>query len=166
MGPASELHEGVLTRRKFVVGGAAAATSMLASGCTAASSKSTPAARAATETAVAVPDEPTAARPEPRVNWREFSALETVLAFRNHGMHAELLRDDITPLGAHYLLIRFDAPRLSANNYSITIGGRVRSPVVMPLAQLTSRPTVTQAVTLECAGTGRSTTRRRAVYVL
>jgi sulfane dehydrogenase subunit SoxC len=55
------------------------------------------------------------------------------LAFRNHGMMAELLRTDITPLGAHYLL--------------------------------QGRGTITQAVTMECAGTGRRNLQPRPVYV-
>lgn len=112
-----------------------------------------------------VPDLPTAERPEPQKNWRVFSAPETILAFRNHGMQAELLREPITPLGAHFLLIHFDIPQLSSDDYSVTIGGRVRSPAVLPLAELKTRPTITQAVTMECAGTGRSTMRPRAVYV-
>lgn len=112
-----------------------------------------------------IPDTATVERPEPQANWRDFSAAETTLAFRNHGMQAELLREPITPLGAHYLLIHFDIPKLSAVNYAITIDGRVRTPSRVSLAALKRRRTVTQAVTMECAGTGRATVHPRSVYV-
>lgn len=112
-----------------------------------------------------VPDTPTPVRPEPQENWRVFSAAETTLAFRNHGMQAELLREAITPLGAHFLLIHFDVPQLEAENYSLAVGGRVRNPARVTLSDLKARRVVTQAVTMECAGTGRSTLRPRAVYV-
>ena len=158
--------EGLLSRRRFVTAGAAAVSGVFGSGGAAAAFAATPGAQSTTDVpCTTVPDLPTAERPEPQVNWRVFSAPETVLAFRNHGMHAELLREPITPLGAHFLLVHFDIPRLSADNYSVTIGGRVRSPATLPLAELKTRPKLTQAVTMECAGTGRSTMRPRAVYV-
>ncbi|MGQ0713058.1 MAG: TonB-dependent receptor domain-containing protein [Gemmatimonadaceae bacterium] len=151
-----------LSRRNFVPVGTAAATTLLGSGCAPAGAVSTPAEGSSrTAPCTTVPDTPTAQRPDPQENWRVFSAPETVLAFRNHGMHAELLREPITPLGAHVLLVHFDIPRLSAENYSIAIGGRVRAPVRVSLDALKSRRTITQAVTMECAGTGRSTMRPR-----
>ncbi len=155
----------LLSRRKFVAVGGAAATTMLASGCAPAAAAMRPAAPVPDAPCTTVPDTPTAQRPDPQENWRVFSAPETELAFRNHGIHAELLREPITPLGAHYLLIHFDIPQLSAENYSVAIGGRVRSPSRVSLAELKSRPKMTQVVTMECAGTGRSTLRPRAVYV-
>lgn len=108
---------------------------------------------------------PTPDRPEPQANWQVFSAPEVALAFRNHGIQAELLREPITPLGAHYLLIHFDIPKLDAAGYAIDIGGRVRKPSRVSLAALKARRSMTQVVTMECAGTGRSTMRPRAVYV-
>lgn len=156
----------LLSRRRFVAAGAAAATTLLGSGCAPAVSPAPDSVRSAIEEpCTTVLDVPTAERPDPQENWRVFSAPETMLAFRNHGMQAELLREPITLLGAHFLLIHFDIPRLSADNYTVEIGGRVRSPIVLPLAELKTRPTITQAVTMECAGTGRSTMRPRAVYV-
>ncbi|MDQ3674063.1 MAG: sulfite oxidase [Gemmatimonadota bacterium] len=163
----AESSERLLTRRSFVAVSTVAATTLLGSDCAAAGT------HVAAQTGVpmgevpctTVPDVPTAERPDPQENWRVFSAPETVLAFRNHGMQSELLREPITPLGAHFLLIHFDIPRLSAENYSVAIGGRVRTRLVLPLSQLKSRPPITQAVTMECAGTGRSTMRPRAVYV-
>lgn len=156
-----------LTRRSFVSVSTAAASTLLGSGFTVpATANATQTDRSSSEAlCTTVPDAPTAERPDPQQNWRVFSAPETILAFRNHGMQSELLREPITPLGAHFLLVHFDIPRLSAENYSVAIGGRVRTPVVLPLSQLKSRATITQAVTMECAGTGRSTMRPRAVYV-
>ncbi|MBM6583545.1 sulfite oxidase [Microvirga sp. BT689] len=112
-----------------------------------------------------VPATPTAERPAPQENWLDFSPAEVTLAFRNHGMQAEFLREPITPLGTHYLLIHFDVPQLSADNYSIAIGGRVRNPRRISLTELKSRPVVSQTVTMECAGTGRYPMKPRAVYV-
>jgi DMSO/TMAO reductase YedYZ molybdopterin-dependent catalytic subunit len=112
-----------------------------------------------------IPAMPTAKRPEPQRNWLDFSRAETDLAFRNHGMLAELLREPITPLGAHYLLVHFDIPRLSDENYAVAIGGRVRSPTQVTLGDLKGRQAVSQVVTMECAGTGRSTLNPRPVYV-
>lgn len=155
---------GGLSRRRFMAVGGAAATTLLGASCApgGAALRSSVAPDAPCTT---VPDSPTAQRPDPQENWRVFSAPETALAFRNHGMQAELLREPITPLGAHYLLIHFDIPRLSAGQYSLAIGGRVRSPATVSLEELKARPPMTQTVTMECAGTGRSTLRPRAVYV-
>ena len=112
-----------------------------------------------------VPDTPTPARPDPQNASRVFSAAETVLAFRCHGMQAEFLREPLTPLGCHYLLMHFDVPHLEAQGYSIAIDGRVRNPTRLSLEELKRRQTIKQVVTLECAGTGRSTLHPRAVYV-
>lgn len=147
-----------LSRRGFVAMGAVAATALTGL-------REHRSSNDATGACTTIPDTPTVERPEPQANWRDFSAVETTLAFRNHGMQAELLREAVTPLGAHYLLIHFDIPKLSSVDYSLAIGGRVRAPRRVSLAALKLRRTVTQAVTLECAGTGRSTVHPRAVYV-
>ncbi len=147
-----------MSRRGFVAMGAVAATAL--TGLREHGSPSD-----VTGACTTIPDTPTAERPEPQANWRDFSAAETTLAFRNHGMQAELLREAVTPLGAHYLLIHFDIPKLSAVDYSLAIGGRVRTPRRVSLGALKARRTVTQAVTMECAGTGRATIHPRAVYV-
>lgn len=112
-----------------------------------------------------VSDTPTAERPPPQEAWRDFSASEVELAFRCHGMQAEFLREPITPLGAHFLLIHFDVPRLDAQGYSVTLAGHVRRPRRVTLDELRRRHVLTQAVTMECAGTGRSTMRPRSIYV-
>lgn len=80
-------------------------------------------------------------------------------------MQAEFLREPITPLGAHFLLIHFDVPRLDARGYSVALGGHVRNPRRVPLDELQRRHVVTQAVTMERAGTGRSTMRPRSIHV-
>jgi DMSO/TMAO reductase YedYZ molybdopterin-dependent catalytic subunit len=111
-----------------------------------------------------VPETPTAKRPPPEEK-RTYSPPETVLAFRNHGMPLEMLREPITPLGMHFLLIHFDVPRLDPASYALTISGRVHNPMVMTLDDIRARPAVTEAVLLECAGNGRSLMYPRAIYV-
>jgi sulfane dehydrogenase subunit SoxC len=152
-------------RRHFLASSAAAtAAAFAASKATAQLTTGNPLQKAPSN-CTTVPDTPTAARPDPQDSSRVFSAGETVLAFRNHGMQAEFLREPLTPLGAHYLLVHFDVPQLSADGYSVAIGGRVRNPTRLSLDDLKRRPVIQQVVTLECAGTGRSTLHPRAVYV-
>ena len=74
---------------------------------------------------------------------------ELGLAARNHGMPLEMLREPITPLGLHYLLIHFDIPDL--RDYRLAVGDRT-----FTLDELRSRERVTLPVTLECAGNGRA----------
>ena len=81
---------------------------------------------------------------------------ELQLAARNHGMPLELLREPITPAGLHYLLIHFDIPHVDAETWRLEIGGLVRQPLELSLADLRARPARTLAVTLECAGNGRA----------
>jgi sulfane dehydrogenase subunit SoxC len=81
---------------------------------------------------------------------------ELQLALRNHGMHLEGLRQDVTPAGMHYLLIHFDVPEADETTWSLSIGGLVRRPVELSIADLRSRPSVTMPVTMECAGNGRA----------
>jgi sulfane dehydrogenase subunit SoxC len=86
---------------------------------------------------------------------------ELQLAVRNHSMPLEALRYPITPLGLHYLLIHFDIPAVDASTWQLNVGGRVRRPLRLDLEQIKSRPAVTIAVTLECAGNGRALTSPR-----
>ena len=74
---------------------------------------------------------------------------ELGLAARNHGMPLEMLREPITPLGLHYLLIHFDIPEI--REYSLSVGDRT-----FTLDELRSRERVALPVTLECAGNGRA----------
>jgi DMSO/TMAO reductase YedYZ molybdopterin-dependent catalytic subunit len=81
---------------------------------------------------------------------------ELALAARNHGMPLEALRYDVTPLGLHYLLTHYDIPDVDPTTYRLSLGGLVERPVSLSLEELRSRPRVTAAVTLECAGNGRA----------
>jgi DMSO/TMAO reductase YedYZ molybdopterin-dependent catalytic subunit len=87
---------------------------------------------------------------------------ELQLAARNHGLPLETLRDPITPLGLHYLLIHFDIPQVEAQSWRLRVGGRVERPLELALADLQARPAQTHAVTLECAGNGRALLSPRA----
>jgi DMSO/TMAO reductase YedYZ molybdopterin-dependent catalytic subunit len=109
------------------------------------------------------PPQPTPDRPPPSSTL--FSHDETRLAFRNHGIHAELLDRHITPVASHFQLIHFDIPTLAAEGYSITVGGRVARPLTLSLESLKQRPTVRQPSVMECAGNGRSFAHPRAIYV-
>ena len=84
------------------------------------------------------------------------SAEELGLAARNHALPLEALRHELTPVGLHYLLIHFDIPHVDAATWRLELGGRVERPVTLSLEELQARPARTLAVTLECAGNGRS----------
>ena len=71
-------------------------------------------------------------------------------------MPLEALRYDLTPVGLHYLLIHFDIPAVDHAAYELNIGGAVLKPLQLKLSDIRSRPKKTLAVTLECAGNGRS----------
>jgi DMSO/TMAO reductase YedYZ molybdopterin-dependent catalytic subunit len=83
------------------------------------------------------------------------SRAELQLAARNHGFPLELLREPITPVGLHYLLIHFDIPQVDADTWRLGIGGLVDRPLQLTLEDLRARERLTLAVTLECAGNGR-----------
>ena len=86
----------------------------------------------------------------------EVSIEELQLSQRNHGMHLEGLRYDVTPAGMHYLLIHFDVPQGDAAAWSLSIDGLVADPISVTMADLRSRPKVRMPVTMECAGNGRA----------
>ena len=88
------------------------------------------------------------------------------LAFRDDGQPAEMLREQIRPFGMHFMLIHFDIPQLDAADYRVAVAGRVRAPMVLSLDDLKVRASLTQPVMPERAGTGRSTTAPRSIYVL
>ncbi|MGX1671493.1 sulfite oxidase [Streptomyces sp. NPDC055400] len=81
---------------------------------------------------------------------------ELALAARNHGLPLEALRYDVTPPGLHYVLVHYDIPAASADDWQLTVDGLVRTPLTLGLAALRSLPAVTRRVTLECAGNGRA----------
>jgi sulfane dehydrogenase subunit SoxC len=86
----------------------------------------------------------------------QISLEELQLAARNHGLPLEALRHNITPLGLHYLLTHFDIPHVEEAGWDLQIGGAVERPLSLTLADVKARPSVSQAVTLECAGNGRA----------
>ena len=50
---------------------------------------------------------------------------ELQLAARNHGLPLETLRDPITPVGLHYLLIHFDIPQVDEDAWRLRLGGHI-----------------------------------------
>ena len=48
---------------------------------------------------------------------------ELALAARNHGMPLELMRHDVTPLGAHYLLTHYDIPAADTSTWRLESAG-------------------------------------------
>src|ERR671914_401565 len=73
---------------------------------------------------------------------------ELALAARNHGLPLEALRYDVTPPGLHYVLIHFDIPAAEADEWRLTIGGKVRWPLTLSLRELRSLPASTARVTM------------------
>jgi sulfane dehydrogenase subunit SoxC len=84
------------------------------------------------------------------------SVEEVQLAARNHGLPLEIMREPITPIGLHYLLVHFDIPVVDARTWRLEIGGSVERPLALTLDEIRARPARTLAVTLECAGNGRA----------
>ena len=76
-------------------------------------------------------------------------------AARNHGMHLEGLRYDVTPIGMHYLVIHFDIPAADEKTWTVDVDGLVERRLTLSMDELRSRPAVTRPVTMECAGNGR-----------
>jgi DMSO/TMAO reductase YedYZ molybdopterin-dependent catalytic subunit len=93
----------------------------------------------------------------------EISQQELQLATRNHGMPLEFLREPLTPLGLHYLLVHYDVPAVDEDAWRLGVGGRVARDLTLSLAELRALPQVTLAVTMECAGNGRALLEPRAV---
>jgi len=81
---------------------------------------------------------------------------ELRLASRNHAMPMEMLREELTPVGLHYVLTHYDIPAVDAATWSLAVDGEVQHPLTLTLADLQSMPTRTVRVTLECAGNGRA----------
>jgi DMSO/TMAO reductase YedYZ molybdopterin-dependent catalytic subunit len=89
---------------------------------------------------------------------------ELALATRNHGLPLEALRYDVTPPGLHYVLTHYDIPYVpDGAPWSLAVGGLVRRPLRLDLADLRAFPAVTARVTLECAGNGRALLTPRPV---
>ena len=91
------------------------------------------------------------------------TAEELQLAARNHGMPAEALRYDLTPVGLHYLLIHYDIPAIAPQEWRLRLGGAVDRPLELTLDELRARPAASRTVTLECAGNGRARLEPRPI---
>ena len=83
-------------------------------------------------------------------------------AARNHAMHLEGLRYDVTPPGMHYLVIHFDIPAADEVTWTVEIDGLVEKPLTLSIADLRARPAVTRPIMMECAGNGRALMPPRA----
>ena len=83
---------------------------------------------------------------------------ELQLAARNHGMPLELLREDITPVGLHYLLIHYDIPAVDVDTWLLDVDGRT-----FTLQELRRLPSHEVVSTMECAGNGRARMEPRAI---
>jgi sulfane dehydrogenase subunit SoxC len=81
---------------------------------------------------------------------------ELGLSARNHGMLLEAMRWDVTPIGLHYLLTHYDIPAVDVGSWRLDLSGLVGTALSLSLDDLRERPSVTQAVTMECAGNGRA----------
>ena len=98
------------------------------------------------------------AEPEEGIGFDELG-----LAARNHGMPLELMRHDVTPLGAHYLLTHYDVPLLDVTSWRLLVTGLVDRPATLSVADLKAREQITRTVTMECAGNGRARLQPRPV---
>jgi len=71
----------------------------------------------------------------------------------NAEVRLEALSGDVPPTELHFVRSHFAVPDHPG---TLTIGGEVRNPLTLSLADLRHRPAVTLANTLECAGNGRA----------
>src|SRR5262245_6641677 len=90
-----------------------------------------------------------------------FALEEVRLANRNAGILLETLRQELTPVGLHYLLNHFDIPSIADDSWRLSIAGKVAQPLSLSLSDLTQLPARTLRVTMECAGNGRGLLRPR-----
>jgi DMSO/TMAO reductase YedYZ molybdopterin-dependent catalytic subunit len=93
----------------------------------------------------------------------DISREELQLAARNAGMPQEALAYDLTPVGLHYLLIHYDVPEVDAEAWRLRVDGAVGKELELSLEDLRERERRTVAVTMECAGNGRTLYEPRAI---
>jgi DMSO/TMAO reductase YedYZ molybdopterin-dependent catalytic subunit len=86
----------------------------------------------------------------------EISTGELQLATRNHGMPLEALREPVTPVGLHYLLIHYDIPAVDLSAWRLTVDGAVDAELSLTLDELRALPAHDVVTTMECAGNGRA----------
>ncbi len=90
-----------------------------------------------------------------------YTEFERALANRNHGGLLEMLAQDVTPTGAHYLLTHFDVPMLDPAAHVLRLHDGFDRPVSLTMADIRAMPQVSMPVTLECGGNGRAKMRDR-----
>jgi sulfite oxidase len=66
------------------------------------------------------------------------------------------LTGDVTPNDLFFVRNNYDGPVIDPAAYTLTVDGEVENPLTMRLDDLRRLPQVTQTITLECAGNGRS----------
>ena len=88
---------------------------------------------------------------------------ELQLAARNHGMPLEVLREPVTPVGLHYLLIHYDIPAVDANTWHLSVDGLIAHELSLSLDDLRALPAHEVVATMECAGNGRARLEPRPV---
>jgi len=93
----------------------------------------------------------------------EITLEELQLAARNHGMPLEALREPVTPVGLHYLLIHYDIPRVDATSWRLAIDGMVERELSLGLDEVRGRPVAEVVSTMECAGNGRAAFEPRPI---
>jgi DMSO/TMAO reductase YedYZ molybdopterin-dependent catalytic subunit len=81
---------------------------------------------------------------------------ELQLATRNHGMPLEVLREPVTPIGLHYLLIHYDIPAVDPATWRLTVDGCVGRELSLDLDELRACEPREVVSTMECAGNGRA----------
>jgi DMSO/TMAO reductase YedYZ molybdopterin-dependent catalytic subunit len=81
---------------------------------------------------------------------------ELQLAARNHGMPLEILREPVTPVGLHYLLIHYDIPHVDLETWRLSLDGRVEAELSLGIEDLRGLPAHEVVATMECAGNGRA----------
>lgn len=94
--------------------------------------------------------------------WQGVTQQELAQAARNHAMHLEGLRYDVTPPGMHYLVIHWDIPAADETTWTVEVDGLVVRPLTLSIGDLRARPAVTRPITMECAGNGRALMPPRA----
>jgi DMSO/TMAO reductase YedYZ molybdopterin-dependent catalytic subunit len=93
----------------------------------------------------------------------DISLEELQLAARNHGMPLEALREAVTPIGLHYLLIHYDIPQVDARTWRLAVDGRVGTELALDVETLRALPAHEVVATMECAGNGRARLAPRPV---
>jgi sulfane dehydrogenase subunit SoxC len=93
----------------------------------------------------------------------EITLEELQLAARNHGMPLETLREAVTPVGLHYLLIHYDIPLVDPEAWRLTVDGRVERELSLDLDAVRTRPVAEVVSTMECAGNGRAQQQPRPI---